>query len=179
MCFYTASHLTMLDWSFFPHRGVFQSEIFARVEHQSPERDSQIKSFWDLLMFLLSLCVRFWPRLPDERQRIISKADLIYVLRRWGHPNDLPRRGHHQSPPTRGHSKHAGEGEPVGRPNNPQACVHMWTSVCMVYRFIIFLNVWVWKCVWFLLLRTNCSALSCVYSHRGFVFRCKCDQKRR
>lgn len=95
--------------------------------------------------------IGFWPRLPDERLRIISKADLIYVLCRWGHPNDLPRHGRHQSPPTRGHSRHAWERELGGTPNTHRA-VYVWahvhilcTNVCSV-NVCVCMNVCTWEC---------------------------------
>lgn len=108
--FHTDAALMMRPGFFFPRLSCFSfASKSLRKWTSIPGTDSQIKAFWDLLMFPLSLRERpsFWPRLPDERLRIISEPDLIYVLCRWGHPNDLPRHGRHPSPPTRGHSKHA------------------------------------------------------------------------
>lgn len=100
-------------------------------------------------MFLLSLCERpgFWPRLPDERLRIISKPDLIYVLCRWGHPNDLPRHGHHQSPPTRGQRKHAWERERGGTPKHPQGCLCVGTCAHTLCKCIFRKCLCVYECV--------------------------------
>lgn len=110
-------------------------EIFKKMDI-NPGTDSQIKAFWDLLMFPLSLRERpgFWPRLPDERLRIISEPDLIYVLRRWGHPNDLPQHGRHPSPPTRGHSKHAWGRKRGGTPRHPQGCLCVGTCAHTLQR---------------------------------------------
>lgn len=170
-CFNAALLITILDGFVFPDRGVFQSEIFDKLDVCTWEGWSnkliQAGTYWCFFCPSVWDTIRFWPRPPDERQRIISKADLIYVLCRWGHPNDLPHRGHHQSPPTRGYSKHAWEGELVGRPNNPQGCVHMWTSVCMLHRLIIFKCLALWMCAFMVLLIANFSGvLSCLWCHR-------------
>lgn len=118
---------------------LFFIQSSSRKRTAVPPTDGQRKTFRDLLMFLLSLCERavFQPRLPDERLRIISEPDLIYVPSRWGHPNDLPRRGRHQSPPTRGHSKHAWERERGGTPKHPQGCLCMGTCARTLCKCIL------------------------------------------
>lgn len=121
----------------------------------SPTRLSfgQIIILWDLLMFFCPSewdPIGLWPSLPDEHLRIISEADLIYALCRWGHPNDLPCHGCHQSPATRGHSEHAWEREPGGTaaPTGLCVCVGMCglcfgrcvMLICLIWFFYMVLQ---------------------------------------
>lgn len=128
--FHTCDAALMMRPGFFSSQSCFSfASKSLRKWTSIPGTDSQRKAFWDLLMFPLSLRERpgFWPRLPDERLRIISEPDLIYVLCRWGHPNDLPRHGRHPSPPTRGHSKHVWGRKRGGTPKHPQGCLCVGT----------------------------------------------------
>lgn len=115
-------------------------------------------------MFLLSLCEKphLLLQLPDERLRIISKPDLIYVLCRRGHPNDLPRHGHHQSPPTRGHCKHAWESERVAHQSTHRP-VYVWARVHMLCTNLYSVNVYVDVCVENGFVGGNLGVLLCAF----------------
>lgn len=104
----------------------------------------------------------FWQQLPDERLRIISKPDLIYVPCRQGHPNDLPRHGHHQSPPTRGHCKHAWGSERVAH-QSAHRPVYVWARVHMLCTNLYSVNVYVDACVENGFVGGNLGVLLCAF----------------
>lgn len=125
--------------------------------------------------------IGLWLPLPDERLRIISGADLIYVLCRWGHPNDLPLHGRHQSPPTRGHGEHAWERERGGTPRQPQGCVYMRAREHALHKcgpVNVFVCAWMCARVCVLVEWIFCVPL-CVWTGRGALCArmlvCKCD----
>lgn len=130
---------------------LFHLEIFKKMDINPLNgwsNKNRSGTYWCFFCPSVKDPIGFWPRLPDEHLRIISEADLIYVLCRWGHPNDLPRHGRHQSPPTRGHSKHAWERERGGTPKHPQGCLCLGTCADTLYKCIFCKCLCIWMCTW-------------------------------